>query len=48
MTVKGSNLRQIAVSKANYLRLKNLGQTADSFNDVVTKLLDHAEGGRKR
>ena len=33
------NLKQIAVSKQNYILLKSLGQAGDSFNDVVSKLL---------
>ena len=33
------NLKLIAVSKENYFELKKLGQTADSFNDVITDLL---------
>jgi hypothetical protein len=32
-------LRQIAVSQANYLTLKRLGTTGDSFNDVLTEVL---------
>jgi predicted CopG family antitoxin len=32
-------LRQIAVSQANYLTLKRLGSTGDSFNDVLTEVL---------
>jgi predicted CopG family antitoxin len=33
------NLKQIAVSKQNYILLKSLGQAGDSFNDVVSRLL---------
>jgi predicted CopG family antitoxin len=33
------NLKQIAVSKQNYILLKQLGQAGDSFNDVVSRLL---------
>jgi predicted CopG family antitoxin len=33
------NLKQIALSKQNYILLKSLGQTGDSFNDVVSRLL---------
>lgn len=36
------NLKQIAVSKQNYILLKSLGQAGDSFNDVVTRLLKSA------
>jgi predicted CopG family antitoxin len=35
----GKNLKLIAVSTQNYLELKRRGQTADSFNDVITELL---------
>ena len=34
-----SRLRNIAVSQDNYQRLKSLGKTGDSFNDVLSKLL---------
>jgi predicted CopG family antitoxin len=30
----------IAVTETNYLALKRLGQTGDSFNDVLTRLLE--------
>jgi predicted CopG family antitoxin len=36
------NLKQIAVSKQNYILLKSLGQAGDSFNDVVSRLLKSA------
>lgn len=32
-------LKQIVVSRDNYNRLKILGRTGDSFNDVITILL---------
>jgi hypothetical protein len=35
----GKNLKLIAVSTENYFLLKKLGQTSDSFNDVITELL---------
>jgi predicted CopG family antitoxin len=34
------NFKQIAVSKQNYILLKSLGQAGDSFNDVVSRLLN--------
>jgi predicted CopG family antitoxin len=41
-------LRTIAVSKENYDKFKRLGYTADSFNDVLTRLLaDVKEDSRK-
>lgn len=39
MFIMNSNLKQIAISKQNYFLLKQLGQTGDSFNDVVSRLL---------
>jgi hypothetical protein len=38
----GPNLKLICVSVKNYYALKELGRTADSFNDIVTKLLAQA------
>ena len=37
---KAKKLRQILVSDVNYERLRNLGRTRDSFNDVITRILD--------
>jgi predicted CopG family antitoxin len=37
MTYK--SLKMIAVSEENYLKLKGLGRTGDSFNDVITEIL---------
>jgi predicted CopG family antitoxin len=34
-----SKLRSIAISEMNYLKLKRLGHTGESFNDVITKVL---------
>ena len=34
----------ISVSKENYLKLKKLGETADTFNDVLTKILAKQPG----
>ncbi len=33
----------IAVSAENYERLRNLGKTADSFNDVLNHILEKLE-----
>jgi predicted CopG family antitoxin len=33
----------ISLSKENYEKLKRLGYTADSFNDVVGRLLEKVE-----
>lgn len=38
-------LRNIAVSQENYEKLRDLGKTADSFNDIVTKLLQNQNLG---
>jgi hypothetical protein len=37
-------LKNIAISQENYLRLKKLGTAGDSFNDVVTELLQNNGG----
>jgi predicted CopG family antitoxin len=34
-----SKYRNICVSESNYKILKEMGQTGDSFNDVLTKIL---------
>lgn len=39
------DLKQIAVTKTNYFRLKKLGYAGDSFNDVITRLLDEISPG---
>ena len=39
-----TRLRHIAISQENYDRLKRLGFAGDSFNDVLTALLDGKEG----
>ena len=33
-------LKMIAVSEENYLALKKLGNAGDSFNDVITRILE--------
>jgi len=33
------SLKHIVISEDNYQKLKELGKTGDSFNDVVTALL---------
>lgn len=38
------DLKPIAVTKTNYFRLKKLGYAGDSFDDVITKLLDEGPG----
>lgn len=34
------SLKHITVDEANYLALKQLGNAGDSFNDVITKILE--------
>ena len=36
---KRLKLKRIVISERNYLALKRLGQAGDSFNDVVSRLL---------
>jgi predicted CopG family antitoxin len=38
-----SNLTTISLSKENYKRLQKLGKVPESFNDVISRLLDQAE-----
>jgi len=33
-------LKHIVISEENLEKLKNLGRAGDSFNDVVTRILD--------
>jgi predicted CopG family antitoxin len=39
MTSKCKKLKLIAIDEQNYEELRMLGHTRDSFNDVLTKLL---------
>ena len=39
-------LKNIAISQENYLRLKRLGTAGDSFNDVMSELLNRNPGGK--
>jgi predicted CopG family antitoxin len=41
------NYKTIAVSPTNYLILKDLGKTGDSFNDVATGLIKSAKKTEK-
>ena len=36
------SLKHIVVSRENYEKLKKLGNTGDSFNDVITRILQMA------
>jgi predicted CopG family antitoxin len=36
---EANKLTTISVSRENYLALKKLGSTGDSFNDVLTEIL---------
>jgi predicted CopG family antitoxin len=44
--MSSKTLKQIAVDEENYQALKNLGKAGDSFNDVVTEVLEKI-GARK-
>jgi predicted CopG family antitoxin len=37
------NYRQILITVENYQRLKNIGSFQESFNDVISKLLEKYE-----
>lgn len=41
-----NSFKNITISLENYLHLKRLGQTADSFNDVLTNLLAGTQGDK--
>jgi predicted CopG family antitoxin len=41
-----SKLTTIAVTRENYLALKELGRTGDSFNDVISRILKSVEASR--
>jgi len=41
--MSSKKLIQIAISQDNYLILKKLGSTGDSFNDVLTLILQKIE-----
>jgi len=34
------SLKHIVISNENFEKLKNLGKAGDSFNDVISKLLE--------
>jgi hypothetical protein len=50
--LRKDKLTTISVSRDTYLKLKAMGQTADSFNDVLSRVLDLVgaldESGAKR
>lgn len=41
--MSSKTLKQVAVDERNYFALKNLGKAGDSFNDVITDLLQTKE-----
>lgn len=41
-----TNLKHIVVSEKNFQRLKDLGRAGDSFNDVITHILNKIDAGR--
>jgi predicted CopG family antitoxin len=42
-SITAKKLKMIAVSEANYQKLRELGHTPESFNDVITKLIEKEE-----
>jgi predicted CopG family antitoxin len=46
MLSESHKLTTIAISKENYDKLKRLGYTADSFNDVISRILQNVEEER--
>jgi predicted CopG family antitoxin len=38
-----NKLRTIVISQQNYVKLKRLGYTSASFNDVVSRLLENVK-----
>jgi predicted CopG family antitoxin len=40
--------KQILIDSDNYNALKKLGQTGDSFNSVISKLIEQFKEGGKR
>lgn len=43
-----NKLTSIAISKANYERLKRLGYTGDTFNTVLGNILDEIYQGKEQ
>jgi predicted CopG family antitoxin len=44
---KTRDLTTIAISHENYLVLKEMGRTGDTFNDVLSKILKNNHGVKK-
>jgi predicted CopG family antitoxin len=42
------NLTTISLTRENYKRLQTLGKVPESFNDVISRLLDQAEQELKK
>lgn len=45
--MSSKSLKCIAVSQQNYFELKSRGQAGDSFDGVITKLLEQTKKGDK-
>jgi len=43
MFSKAKRLRQIAIDEKNYELLRTLGHTPESFNDIITRVLEQNE-----
>jgi predicted CopG family antitoxin len=39
------NFKNIVISEQNYQALKLMGNVGDSFNDVITNLIENKNGG---
>lgn len=42
-----NKLTTITIRQNNYERLKNLGKTGETFNDVLSRVLDQIEGKQR-
>jgi len=47
MVTPKKDLKIIAISKTNYEKLRDLGKTADSFNDVINNIFTKMESQEK-
>jgi predicted CopG family antitoxin len=41
------NFTTIAISRKNYELLKDIGKFGESFNDILSKLLDNKKGSKE-
>jgi predicted CopG family antitoxin len=45
--MSSTKLKHIVVDEQNYLKLKRRGCAAESFNDVITRLLEEKQGTKE-